>query len=138
MIIAVDFDGTCVTHDFPEMGTDIGAAPVLRRLVESGHKLILNTMRSGEYLIEAESWFRRNNIPLWAVGKNPEQSRWTTSNKTYAHVYIDDAALGVPLILAEGDGIALPRAYVDWKAVEDAFIEMGAFKVPEQAGKEAA
>lgn len=44
MIIAVDFDGTCVTHEFPKVGRDIGAVPVLRKLVENGHKLILFTM----------------------------------------------------------------------------------------------
>ena len=45
-IICIDFDGTCVTHDFPKMGKDIGAVPVLKRLVGRGHKLILWTMRS--------------------------------------------------------------------------------------------
>lgn len=25
MIIAVDFDGTCVTHEFPRVGKEIGA-----------------------------------------------------------------------------------------------------------------
>lgn len=34
MVIAVDFDGTCVTHEFPKIGKDIGAIPVLRKLVE--------------------------------------------------------------------------------------------------------
>lgn len=34
MVIAVDFDGTCVTHEFPKIGKDIGAIPVLRELVE--------------------------------------------------------------------------------------------------------
>ena len=32
MIIAIDFDGTCVTHDFPRVGSDIGAIPVLKNL----------------------------------------------------------------------------------------------------------
>lgn len=31
MIIAIDFDGTCVTHEFPKIGKDIGAAPAFRR-----------------------------------------------------------------------------------------------------------
>lgn len=34
MVIAVDFDGTCVTHEFPKVGKDIGAVPVLKELVE--------------------------------------------------------------------------------------------------------
>jgi hypothetical protein len=40
MEINIDFDGTCVTHDFPNIGTDIGI-PVLKKLVANGHKLIL-------------------------------------------------------------------------------------------------
>ena len=46
MYIAIDFDGTCVTHEYPNIGKDIGAIPVLKQLVKDGHKLILYTMRS--------------------------------------------------------------------------------------------
>lgn len=46
MVIILDFDGTCVTHDYPNVGHDIGAAPVLRKLVAEGHQLVLFTMRS--------------------------------------------------------------------------------------------
>ncbi len=48
IVINVDFDGTVVTHEFPKIGKDIGAVPVLRELVEHGHKLILFTMRSNK------------------------------------------------------------------------------------------
>lgn len=34
MIIGIDFDGTCVKHAFPKIGEEIGAAPVLKELVE--------------------------------------------------------------------------------------------------------
>ena len=37
MIIAVDFDGTCVTHEFPR----VGAAEVLKELTDKGHKIPL-------------------------------------------------------------------------------------------------
>lgn len=30
MIIAVDFDGTCVTHEYPKVGREIGAVGVLK------------------------------------------------------------------------------------------------------------
>ena len=53
MKIGIDFDGTCVTHEYPKIGKDIGAVPVLKELVEKGHKLILNTMRSGKELEDA-------------------------------------------------------------------------------------
>ena len=46
MIIAVDFDGTCVTHDFPKVGKNIGAEIVLKKFTDKGHKIILYTMRS--------------------------------------------------------------------------------------------
>ena len=37
MIIAIDFDGTCVTHDYTRIGKDFGAVPVLKKIVENGH-----------------------------------------------------------------------------------------------------
>lgn len=129
MIIAVDFDGTCVTHEFPKIGRDIGAVPVLRKLVDNGHKLILFTMRSnvvnpesenpdihlesGNYLDDAINWFKDNGIRLWGIQTNPTQSSWTSSPKAYAQLYIDDAALGCPLIQVGNE-----RPFVDWDAVE--------------------
>ena len=112
-IIAIDFDGTCVTHEYPDVGKDIGAAPVIKALVARGDKIILFTMRSGDQLTDAVNWFEANEIPLFGVNCNPEQHTWTTSPKPYAHLYIDDAALGVPLAAFEG----VSRAFVDWRAV---------------------
>ena len=34
MDIVLDFDGTCVTHEFPKIGKDIGSAPVLKELIK--------------------------------------------------------------------------------------------------------
>lgn len=117
MIIAVDFDGTCTEHRYPEIGKDIGAEPVLKRLSASGHQLILWTMRSGKPLKEAVNWFQQRDIPLYGVNCNPSQKKWTDSPKVYAHMYIDDAALGIPLCTpSEGD--ENDRPYVDWLAVE--------------------
>lgn len=112
-IIAVDFDGTVVTHEFPHVGKDIGAQKVLRRLVAKGHRLILYTMRSDIHLYEAKKWFADNDIELWGVQYNLEQAKWTSSNKCYAHLYIDDAALGCPLVIPD-EG----RPYVAWPEVE--------------------
>ena len=116
MIIAIDFDGTCVTHEYPKVGRDIGAEPVLKALIEKGHKLILWTMRSGKELADAEQWFFDRNIALYGVNENPTQKEWTTSPKAYAHLYIDDAALGVPLVYS---GKEKERPYVDWKEVAE-------------------
>ena len=114
MYIAVDFDGTCVTHDYPRIGKEIGATKVLKRLVEAGHKLILNTMRSGKELQDAIHWFNENGIELYGVNENPTQKRWTTSPKVYAHMYIDDAAFGCPLRNVPDFS---DRPFVDWDSV---------------------
>lgn len=112
--IAIDFDGTCVAHEFPDVGPDIGAAPVLRKLVDAGAQLILFTMRSGNHLQEAVDWFEANDIPLAGVQLNPTQKEWTSSPKAYAALYIDDAALGCPLRSWPGT----PRPVVDWEFVD--------------------
>lgn len=112
MIIAIDFDGTCVTHEYPEIGRDIGAAEVIRKFVARGDKIILFTMRSGKHLDDAVMWFAANEIPLFGINQNPEQHTWTSSPKPYANVYIDDAALGVPLRHPPGE-----RSYVHWPSV---------------------
>ena len=114
MYIAVDFDGTCVTNEYPNVGRDIGAVPVLKKLVDAGHKLILNTMRSGKELADAIRWFIDNNIPLFGINENPTQKSWTASPKVYAHIYIDDASLGCPLTTDS----FVTKPYVDWSEVE--------------------
>ena len=118
MIIAVDFDGTCVTHEYPNVGKNIGAEIVLKALTDEGHDLILYTMRdhpadSGvqDPLQEAIDWFSQNDIPLFGVNENPTQKSWTTSPKPYANLYIDDAALGMLTIMLSGG-----RPFVDWYA----------------------
>jgi hypothetical protein len=132
-VIAVDFDGTCTAHDFPRVGNDIGAARVLKRLTDAGHRLILWTMRSdiddvhhdledktihphpGQYLTDAINWFEKNGIPLYGIQRNPTQHQWTTSPKCYAELYIDDAALGAPL--AYNTEVS-DRPFIDWEVVE--------------------
>lgn len=113
MVIAVDFDGTCVTHEFPGIGKDIGAIPVLKALVEKGHQIILYTMRCGDLLQDAIDWFNKNDIPLLGANENPTQKQWTMSPKVFAHLYIDDVALGCPLMKTS----LSKRPYVDWKRV---------------------
>lgn len=118
MIIGLDFDGTVVTHMYPEIGENIGAVPVLKALAAQGHQFVLNTMRDDKgthrnCLKEAEDWFKNNGIELLGVNKNPTQHTWTTSPKVYAHLYIDDAALGTPTIL---DPVT-KRPCVDWARV---------------------
>jgi hypothetical protein len=146
--ICVDFDGTCVTHEFPKVGRNIGAQEVLKELVANGHKLILFTMRSdivnptgednelhlesGNYLSDALGWFHLYEIPLYGVQVNPTQHTWTTSPKAYAQLYIDDAALGCPLLYGnfddEGNGGYFERPHADWKTIREKLIAQGIIK----------
>ena len=140
MIIAVDFDGTCVTHDFPNVGKNIGAEIVLRKLSDKGHKIILYTMRShpsektekaetsgmipatNDCLQDAIDWFEKYNIPLYGVNNNPSQHSWTDSPKVYANMYIDDAALGIPLVYNDMSFMydsSMMRPYVSWVRVSE-------------------
>lgn len=122
-IIAVDFDGTCVTHEYPRVGTDVPhAVEVLKRLNEAGAKIIVWTMRSGVHLdVHAKEWFETRDIEVWSYNANPEQSSWTNSPKCYAERYIDDAAIGCPRIYPENGA----RPFVDWKKVEQLLEEDG-------------
>lgn len=131
MDIILDFDGTCVTHDFPNIGKDIGAVPVLKKLIKNGHNLILFTMRSnisnphsddsniilksGDFLTDAVMWFVKNDIPLYGIQKNPTQHTWTTSPKAYGQLIIDDIGLGCPLKFDKNLSL---RPFVDWVEVE--------------------
>jgi len=120
MIIAVDFDGTCVDHRYPDIGEDAPfATQTLNELAANGHLLILWTMRSGEFLGEAIDWFRCRGIPLYGIQKNPAQAGWTSSPKCHANVYIDDAAFGAPMIHPEG----FARPCIDWRRVHAVLVK---------------
>lgn len=121
LVIAIDFDGTCVTHEYPYMGSDIGAVPVLKELADAGYHLVLNTMRSGKTEKEAVKWFKENDIPLYGVNCNPDQKSWTKSPKVFADLYIDDSALGVPLTSSPSS----TRPYVDWVKVREWLVAEG-------------
>ena len=139
----IDFDGTCTTHEFPRVGKDIGAARVLKRLVQNGHQLILFTMRNDSddilnehfeivtkgvtYLTDAVNWFKENDIPLYGIQTNPTQHLWTSSPKSYAQIMIDDSALGCPL---KFDEKLSNRPFVDWLRVEEMLLEIKLNKRP--------
>jgi hypothetical protein len=131
LVIALDFDGVVVTDRFPSIGRPTDAHLWLRQLdLEFQPKVILWTSRSdeqpylklapegierieGPFLSEALAECKRQGIRLWAVNGNPQQAAWTTSNKIHADIYIDDRAVGVPLITFAGE----PKPCVNWNLV---------------------
>jgi len=130
MIVGVDFDGTCVTSRFPHTGSSIGAGPVLRLLQSKGVKLMLWTLRGnyprdfsgneyGHAMIKpALDWAEANGVIWDGVNECPIEGNelWTDSKKQFADIYIDDYALGCPLVVNKVHG-----KYVDWCIVLDMF-----------------
>ena len=102
MIIAVDFDGTCVKDKFPDVGPSMpGAVQTLHALINRGHKIILWTCRENidedkQYLDHAVEWFEENNIELYGVNETPLEDDFRSSGgrKVFAHIYIDDRSFG--------------------------------------------
>jgi len=92
----------------------------MKELKDNNHELILWTIRSGDRLQDAVEYLTENGINLYGVNINPDQSSWSNSPKAYAHTFIDDAALGCPLIHSLGS-----RSYVDWNEVRNLLIEQG-------------
>lgn len=80
MIIAVDFDGTIVEDNYPEIGEPkMFVFETLQQLIEKRHQLILWTTREGAKLDEAVSFCRQNGVDFYAV------------NKSYAEEVVDDS-----------------------------------------------
>ncbi len=121
-MIAIDFDGTVTTNDYPEIGKGIGAVPVLRELLRRGHKLILLTNRTDRPLAEAVAYLQDYGIELFGINRNPIQWKFSKSPKVYADLYIDDLSLGCPL---KRDETLSPKPFVDWDLVRAQLEERG-------------
>lgn len=129
MFICVDFDGTCVTSEFPKVGKNIGAGPVLRYLAKN-HMLILYTVRGDSdsknskqytFLRDAIKWFKKNDVPLYGVNHNPGATI-SNSPKVHASLYIDDRGLGSPLVKTTAG------KHIDWIRCVDCLHEIGLVK----------
>jgi hypothetical protein len=138
MYICVDFDGTLCEHVYPEIGKEVPHAfATIKKLQEAGGKIILFTMRSSkpylhktvevdphtneerkvvverDCLKEAIDWCKERGLEFYGINTNPSQKFWTKSPKAYGQYYIDDAAVGCPLIHEMGK-----RPYVNWVEIE--------------------
>lgn len=118
MTIAIDFDGTCVEHDYPNVGKTLPfCVETLKRWQEKYEvKYILSTMRSGKLLEDAVKWCNENGIELFGIQKHPTQEEWTDSPKCHARWCIDDRNVGQFLTL---DSKGQPC--VDWEKTAEMF-----------------
>jgi len=98
-VIAVDFDGTIVTHNYPEIGTPIiHIINYLKEQKRIGNQLILWTCRSGKELMDAVEYCKSIGVFFDAV--NEDISRIKDSDfgrkkscKVCADLYLDDRSL---------------------------------------------
>lgn len=99
MVIAVDFDGTIVTHRYPDIGDEIPfATETLKMLIKEHHKLILWSVREGKLLQDAIDWCRERGVEFYAVNKDYPEEKVEYNNhfsrKIKADLFIDDRNIG--------------------------------------------
>lgn len=99
MNIAVDFDGTIVTHKYPLIGEELPfAVETLKMLQKEGHNLVLWSCRQGQLLDDALNWCRERGLEFYAANRDyPEET--TDNNPDYTRklkvdLFIDDRGIG--------------------------------------------
>lgn len=97
--IAVDFDGTVVTHRYPEIGEELPfATETLRMLIKDHHRLILWTVREGKLLQDAIDWCHERGVDFWAVNRDYPEEEVEKNNhfsrKLKVDYFIDDRGIG--------------------------------------------
>ncbi|BEG98811.1 BT0820 family HAD-type phosphatase [Bacteroides sedimenti] len=126
MIIAVDFDGTIVEHEYPQIGKEIPfAIETLKKLQDDQHRLILWTVREGRLLDEAIEFCRERGLEFYAANKDfPEEHGRGKgySRKLKADLFIDDRNLG-----------GLPDWGVIYQMIKNGSYRCGGFDMPENA-----
>ena len=105
-IMAVDFDGTLVIDQFPEIGVERKKfCSFIRTLQRMGVKSILWTSRTGSALREAIEWCENHNLHFDTINENlPEVLELTggiDTRKIYADVYFDDRNRGISDFIIE-------------------------------------
>jgi hypothetical protein len=101
LTLSIDFDGTICEQSFPEIGALKKDADVyMRKLQEEGHRIIINTCRSGKYEGMAQDFLDQNNIPYRYINSNLPvliAQYQQDCRKISADIYIDDRCLmGLP------------------------------------------
>lgn len=96
MIIAVDFDGTIVEHQYPKIGKPIPfAIETLLQIQKDNHILLLWTVREGDLLQEAIDYCADRGLYFFAANENyPGENRAQAARKLNADMFIDDRNLG--------------------------------------------
>lgn len=97
MKIAVDFDGTIVEDNYPEIGKPKQFAFAALKELQKDNQLILWTCRTGRCLDEAVEFCKKNGVNFYAVNRNYPEEEISDSNfmrKIDADLFIDDRNFG--------------------------------------------
>jgi histidinol phosphatase-like enzyme len=99
--IALDFDGTIVEENYPNIGELRAEAKYyINKLYDDGFTIIINTCRSGVFAENAKNFLIKNKIRFHYFNENdPVLIKQYSSDcrKISADVYIDDRCLtGLP------------------------------------------
>lgn len=96
-IIAVDFDGTLVEDQFPEIGKPIKSTwDLMKAAQDSGAKIILWTSRDGERLKAAVEFCTERGFHFDSINDNLDECKVlfnSSTRKVYANEYWDDKAV---------------------------------------------
>jgi len=100
-ILAIDFDLTICMSDYPSLGEERkDAGVVIRKLIEEGYGIVINTCREGHALSDAMHWLAEHDIPYHYINCNFPHliSKYGADcRKISADIYIDDKCLtGLP------------------------------------------
>lgn len=104
-ILAIDFDGTIVEQNYPEMGAlRENAKEVINRLYDEGHTILIWTVRSrtDQAVQKMKNFLDENQIKYHTINENADSilndPTWSDfSRKIYADLYIDDRGIaGLP------------------------------------------
>lgn len=110
LILAIDFDGTCVEHNYPAIGEPLpDAFETLKEFIEAGDRLILWTCREGMFLQEAIRFCKEHGIEFETHNSNVPEHDYDKSRKIYADMYIDDR---------------MPGGFPGWHFVKQRVIEL--------------
>lgn len=98
LTIAVDFDGTIVTHEYPKIGREIPFAIDTLKRIQNDFQvcLVMWTVREGKELQEAVDFCKDRGLEFYAINNNypEEKSSDQQPRKLKADLFIDDRNLG--------------------------------------------
>ena len=101
-LLVIDFDGTIVDDEYPNIGIiKPNAKLVINRKFDNGHKIVIGSCRTGVMADRAFNFLLMSGIKFHTFNENlPEviELYGTDTRKMSGDVYIDDKNLGRPII----------------------------------------